>query len=224
MSRSPEITLTVTGDHFERAVPGDQCHCTIGEAVHDALADIMPALGLDEVNPATISVNPAEVAGEPCVGVSFVGQRDGRRAYIRFLLRDTAAFKVAYTTDNRATGVMRRRAQGQPYSLKATDISVRTSRAGSTTVGGRGVFTPEGHIKQLATYGAMKSETAEDTVKYVQDKLAEKKAAGSLSYTLSPHLKKFAEQAAKDSFQAKGTQTNRKPPIHVYRNRRFHAA
>lgn len=223
MSRSPEITITVTDDHFNRAVPGDQCHCTLGEAVHDGLANIIPALGLTDVDPSTIKVNPAEIGGDPCVGVSFTGTKDGRKSYVRFLLREAGAFKVAYTTDNRTTGVMRRRAARDPYVLKATEISVRTSREGRTTVGGRGVFTPEGHIKQLSTYGAMKSETAEDTVKYVQDKLAEKKADGSLSYKLSPHLKKFAEQAAKDSFQAKGTQTNRKPPIHVYRNRRFHA-
>jgi hypothetical protein len=130
---------------------------------------------------------------------------------------------VAYTTDNRSTGVMRRRAEIKPYVLKASNVSVRTSREGKTVVGGRGQFTPEGHIKQIATYGAMRAENEQDAVKYVQDKLAEKKAEGTLQYTLSPHLKKLAVQAAKDSYQAKGTQTNRKPPIHVYKNRRFHA-
>lgn len=223
MPKHPEIVLTVTDDHFKRAVPGDQCHCTIGEAVHDGLATIMPALGLSEVSAETIKVNPAEIDGEPCVGVSFVGTKDGNKSYVRFLLRETAAFKVAYTTDNRVTGIMRRKAERKPYTLHATELSVRTSRQGKTAVGGRGAFTPEGHIKQIATYGAMKSETPEDTVKYVMDKLNAKKADKSLPYTLSPHLKKVAEQAARDSFQAKGTQTNRKPPIHVYRNRRFHA-
>jgi len=223
MARYPDLVIQVTEDHFKRAVPGDQCHCTIGEAVHDALGSIMPVLGLTDVNPATIKVNPAEVGGEPCVGVSFVGSRDGRTAYIRFLLREAAAFKVAYTTDNRVTGVMKRTAHKQPYVLRASELSVRTSREGRTTVGGRSVFTPEGHIKQLATYGAERSESAEDTVKYVLDKLAAKKDEGSLPYSVSPALRKLAKQAAEDSFKAKGTQTNRKPPVHVYRNRRFHA-
>lgn len=223
MPRYPDIIITVTDDHFKRAVPGDQCHCTLGEAVHDALAQIMPALGLESVDPATIKVNPAEVGGDPCVGVSMTGTRDGNKSYVRFLLREAGAFKVAYTTDNRMTSVMRRRASHDPYVLRASEVSVRTSREGRTAVGGRGVFTPEGHIKQFATYAAMKSETEEDAVKYVQDKLAAKKADKTLPYTLSPQLKKLAEQAAKDSFQAKGTQTNRKPPIHIYRNRRFHA-
>lgn len=223
MPKHPDILIKVTDEHFKRAVPGDQCHCTIGEAVHDGLAVIMPALALESVDAETIKVNPAEVNGEPCVGVSFTGTKDGHKSYVRFLLRETAAFKVAYTTDNRTTGIMRRRAERNPYTLKATELSVRTSREGKTTVGGRGAFTPEGHIKQYATIAASRSETPEDAVKYVMGKLNAKKADKTLPYTLSPHLKKLAEQAARDSFQAKGTQTNRKPPIHVYRNRRFHA-
>jgi len=217
------IELEVTEDHFDRAIPGDQCKCTLGQSIHDALNVIMPELGLTDVDPNTISVNPAEAGGEPCVGVSMVGTKDGNKSYVRFLLREAAAFKVAYTTDNRTTAVMKRKAARAPYVLHATDVSVRTSREGKTTVGGRGVFTPEGHIKQLATYGAMRSETAQETVTYVKDKLAAKKADNTLPYKLTPHLKKVAEQAAQDSFQAKGTQTNRQPPIHVYRNRRFHA-
>src|SRR5690348_6023757 len=134
MLKAPEITLNVTDEHFKRAVPGDVCHCTIGEAVHDALGDIMPTLGLTDVDPNTISVNPAEADGEPCVGVSMIGTRDGNKSFVRFLLRETAAFKVAYTTDNRSTGVMRRRAEIKPYVLKASNVSVRTSREGKTVV------------------------------------------------------------------------------------------
>jgi hypothetical protein len=219
----PEITLTVTEDHFKRAVPGDQCHCTIGESVHDALNTIIPALGLSSVDASTIAVNPAEAGGEPCVGVSFVGtSSEGEEVHARFLLQETAAFKVAYTTDNRSTAQMRRSAARSPYVLHASELRVRKSRVGATVNGGRPRFTPKGHIKALAGYAVREEASPEAAVDRVMVKLDEKKAAKTLPYKLTQSLRQFAEKATQESWEAKGTQTPRMPSVKVYRNRRFH--
>lgn len=226
MPRYPEVTLLVTEENFENAVPGDMCHCTIGQSVHDALPQIMEACGLATVDGTSISVNPADANGAPCVGVSFKGERaDGGEVSVRFLLEDAAAFKVAYTTDNKSTAQMRRRAAKTPYVLRASELKFRRSRVGQTANGGRDIqrFTPEGHIKALATYATRAFDTPEEALAQVEAKVAAKKADKSLPYKLTPKLKRFMAEAVSDSYQAKGAYTPRQAPIKIHKNRRFYA-
>lgn len=222
MPRHPEITLTVTEDHFKRAVPGDQCHCTIGEAVADALVDIIPALELESVDANTITINPADANGAPCVGVNFKAVREGNPTNVRFLLESAAAFKVAYTTDNRSTSQMRRRASENPYQLKVSELKLRKERTGMV-LAGRSKFTPQGHIKALASYAVRSADSKDEAMNRVAEKLEAKRSSKTLPYTLTAKLRKFAETAVADSWEAKGSLTPRSAPIKVHRNKRFYA-
>lgn len=226
---APEIVFEVTEDHFERAVPGDQCHCTIGQAVHDALPTILSEMDFESVDANTISVNPADVNGEPAVGVSMRGKRsDGEEVNFRFVLQDSAAFKVAYTTDNRATGQMRKRAARTPYVLKATEVKVRKTRMAANGkvapgTGGRPKFTPEGHIKALASYAVQDSSSETVALERVRQKLADKVAAKSLPYKLTAQLKRFAEDAVASSWENKGTKPHTTQRIRIRHNQRFYS-
>ena len=150
---------------------------------------------------------------------------DGEDVNLRFVLEDAAAFKVAYTTDNHATGQMRRRAARQPYILKASEVKVTKSRVGklAPASGGRPKFTPEGHIKALASYAVQDASTEELALERVKTKLADKTAAKSLPYKLTPTLKKFAADAVKQSWEVKGTRPERTQKIRIRRNQRFYS-
>jgi hypothetical protein len=221
-----EVILTITEDHFARAVPGDPCHCTIGEATHDALAQIITNLSLRDVDPSTIAVHPANVGGEPCVGVGFVGtDKGGREVTVQFLLEEAAAFKVAYTTDNRATRGMKRTASRHPYVLRASRLKVRKRSASlRPDVLSNPSVTPEGYVKGQANSNAQAHDALEDAQTAILLQLEKKSKEGSLGFRLTPALKKFAVERTAASFERKGTRPRvTQAPVKVYKNRRFHA-
>lgn len=222
--KTPEVFLTVTEDHFARAVPGDPCHCTIGEATKDALDRIIPALELKDVDAATISVHPADIGGEPAVSVGFVAtdKRD-QEVTVRFLLEEASAFKVAYVTDNRGKKNMQRAAARKPYALRASvfqirkrDARTRPDLASNVTV------IPERHIQATATSAAHYSKTAEAAADRTVGLLTRKAKAGELPYALTPQLRKLARQRAAASFEARGSQPRATSPVKVYKNKRFY--
>lgn len=214
------IVINVTEQHFERAVPGDPCHCTIGEATHDALNAIMPSLGLESVDAASISVNPATVNDEPCVGVTFIGvSTEGQDVNVQFLLEQASAFKVAYTTDNRQTGYMKRSARKHPYALRASKIRMRKRRERPEYKPDAAEFDPKAHVRQIATDSAQKSSS----VKEAQTRALEKLESNpNRTYKVTPALRKLAKERAASSFANKGSRAGRIAPVKVYRNRRFH--
>ena len=223
-TKTPEVFLTVTDDHFARAVPGDPCHCTIGEATKDALDKIIPALELKAVDAATIQVHPAEIEGEPVVSVGFLAiDKEETEVSVRFLLEQTSAFKVAYVTDNRATGQMRRNARKNPYVLSTSEFKIRKrDRATRPDTPGNSTVTPQRHIAGLASNVAHRAATAEETVTKTVEKLEAKSKAKELPYKLTPSLKKFAAQQAVTAFDHVGTKPRPNKQIKVYSNKRFY--
>jgi hypothetical protein len=223
-TKNPEVLLTVTEDHFTRAVPGDPCHCTIGEATKDSLNRIIPALNLKEVDASTINVHPADVDGEPAVSVGFVAtDNNDDEVTVRFLLEQAAAFKVAYTTDNKATGGMRRTARRNPYILAASQFKVRKRDAGvRTSTVKNGNVDPEKHIISYASGKAHVSATAEETATRTLEGLETKQKNGTLPYKLTAKLRKVAAEKAVASFENKGTKPRPTHGVKVYSNKRFY--
>lgn len=222
--KNPDVTLTVTDDHFNRAVAGDPCHCTIGEATHDALKDFIPALNLKDVDAATIQVHPATIDGEPVVSVGFVAtdSRD-EEVTVRFLLEQTAAFKVAYVTDNRATAGMRRAARTKPYAFAATEVKIRKrDRRIRPDVAGNPTLTPEKHVAGRATNMAQRSATADEAVARTLESLEGAAKAKELPYKLTAQLKRHAAKRAVASFEARGTKPRTSTPVKVYTKKRFY--
>lgn len=212
-----DFVIPISDDHFNRAVVGDQCHCTIGEGVHDSMGTIIGALELKSVDANTIRVNPAFANGEECVGVSFAGtDADDREVIVQFLLEQSAAFKIAMTTDNRATAGMRKTAAKEPYVLKATDTRVRAKQKQPGVVGNK-TFTPESHIKKMASKAAHDASSLEEAKDILQTRLE----TAERPYRLTPGLKKLAEERAEISFAAKGSRPGRKAPVRVFHNKRF---
>src|SRR6202000_1402648 len=185
-TKNPEVTLTVSDDHFKRAVPGDPCHCTIGEATRDALDKLIPALDLQDVDASTISVHPADKDGTPVVSVGFVAtDQNDDEVTVRFLLEDTAAFKVAYVTDNRAKASMQRRARRNPYQLSTSEFKIRKrDRATRPDTPGNPTVTPQRHIVSVASTIAHRASSAEETAQRTVEKLEAKAKAKQLPYRL----------------------------------------
>jgi hypothetical protein len=222
--KSPEVILTVTEDHFARAVPGDPCHCTIGEATKDALDKLIPALELKDVDASTISVHPADKDGEPVVSVGFLAtDNTGTEVSIRFLLEQTAAFKVAYVTDNRAAAGMRRAARKNPYALRTSEFKIRKRDARTRPDTMTNVtVTPERHIAGLASNIAQRAGSAAEASVRTVEKLESKSKEGVLPYKLTPALKKQARAAAALSFDHRGSKPRAAKNIKVYKNKRFY--
>lgn len=222
--KTPEVFLTVTEDHFKRAVPGDPCHCTIGEATKDALDRIIPALELKDVDAATISVHPADIDGEPAVSVGFVAtdKRD-QEVTVRFLLEDASAFKVAYVTDHRAKAGMQRSAAKRPYALRTSEFKIRKRDARTRPDTPTNVtVTPERHIQATATNMAHRADSAQEAGDRTVGLLTRKAKAGDLPYPLTPQLRKLARTRAAASFEAVGSQPRNGLKVKVYKNRRFY--
>lgn len=222
--KNPEVSLTVTDDHFNRAVAGDPCHCTIGEATHDALGDLIPALNLKDVDAATISVHPADIDGEPAVSVGFIAtDKEDTEVTVRFLLQDTAAFKVAYVTDNRAKSAMQRRAARKPYSLSATEFKIRKrDRDSRPDTPGNVTVTPERHIVGVAANVARRASSAEETAALLVENLTAKSKAGTLPYKLTASLKRYAAGQAASAFGNIGTKPRSAKHVKVYTRKRFY--
>lgn len=222
--KNPQVSLTITDDHFNRAVAGDPCHCTIGEATHDALGDLIPALNLKDVDAATISVHPADVDGEPAVSVGFVAtDQEDTEVTVRFLLQDTAAFKVAYVTDNRGKKSMQRAAARKPYVLATSEFKIRKRDARSRPdTPGNVTVVPERHIAGLASNVAHRSSSAEETATRTVDLLTRKAKDGTLPYRLTASLKRYAAGQAATSFGNKGTKPRAAKNIKVYTSKRFY--
>lgn len=221
----PEVTLNVTEDHFLRAVPGDQCHCTIGQAVHDQLPDIIDGLNLKSVDANTISVNPAEDGDDLGVGVSMTGtDQNDNEVYVRFLLMSPRAFKVAFATDNRETGAMRRTVRKNPYALEATRFNTRLKQIPSQ---GRPdhaelkVTDPAAHLKVTASSSAQHAASADEAADIVTRRLTNAKA--ELPYRLTPKRLATAQDMARQSYDRRGTAPRRNAPVKVHRGQRFFA-
>jgi hypothetical protein len=224
VNRKAELPLTaVTGEHFAKAVPGDQCHCTLGEATRDVLGSVVRLLGLASADPTTIRVFPAEADDEPCVGVAFQGTTiDGEQVRVGYLLQDATAFKIANVTDNRAASSMRRRAAVQPYELAASGLTVRSVQ-GAGRASYHDTARPEVNVKTRAGNAVQDSGTVEGALAVFNRRLDTAAAQGKLPFELTPQLRELGEDRVRSSFAAKGTRPGRRAPVRLYRNKRFYS-
>lgn len=216
--------LPVTGEHFERAIPGDACHCTIGESVHDNLGVYLHALDLESAEGTSVQVRPADVEGNPCVNVSFIATRpDGKEVNVQFLLQDNTAFKIAHLTDRHASASMKRNATRRPYSLLPSNVRIRVRQDNNGTprkdTTGSTKYDPRANIKSRASQAATASATVEDA----KDLLLGRLERAELPYKVTPELKALALEQVEKSFASKGTRPDRKAPLRVYKNKRFYS-
>lgn len=225
VNRKAALPLTeVTAEHFSRAVPGDQCHCTLGEATRDNLGAIARSLGLASADPTTIRVFPAEVDGEPCAGVTFTGTTiDGEEVKVRYLLEDAAAFKIANVTDNGATAGMRRQAARRPYQLRASMLRVRALQGGAQRPAHKDTARPEVSMRTRATNAAQDSGTQEQAREVFLRRLADSEAQGRLPFEVTPELREYGLERVRESFAAKGSREGRPvAPVRLHGKRRFY--